>query len=268
MSASRAPTWHTVVDEPRGGPAYRVGERDGLVVAEWGGAVTLEVTRSGERVRLIVADGVDPFLLRKLESGPIVALERRLRGELTFHGGAVARGGRGLLLLGPSGAGKSTTVGALVARGCALVSDDMAWLDMLDGPPRLVPSESHLYLQEGPTRALGLEKEVDHVYWDETTKCGVPVPHADTTVPLAAVVRLEWGPEIELARHAGVGALDVLLPHVVRSGLPYRELWVTELDRLGRLTERVPVYSLTRPRAFERLGECSTVLMHLLEPEP
>ena len=68
--------------------------------------------------------------------------------------------------------------------------------------------------------------------------------------------------------HPFVGALDVLLPHVVRSGLPYRELWVTELDRLGRLTERVPVYSLTRPRAFERLGECSTVLMHLLEAEP
>jgi hypothetical protein len=81
-------------------------------------------------------------------------------------------------------------------------------------------------------------------------------------------VRLAWGPEIELARHAGVGALDVLLPHVVRSGLPYRELWVTELDRLGTLTERVPVYTLARPAAFDRLGECSTALMHLLEAEP
>lgn len=43
---------------------------------------------------------------------------------LVVHGSAVARAGRGILILGASGSGKSALALALVARGAALVADD------------------------------------------------------------------------------------------------------------------------------------------------
>jgi hypothetical protein len=54
---------------------------------------------------------------------------RTRAGRILVHAGAVAWGGRVLLLPGPSGAGKSRLVEALVRRGATYLSDDVAVLD-------------------------------------------------------------------------------------------------------------------------------------------
>lgn len=62
---------------------------------------------------------------------------------LTLHATAVARAGRGLLILGPSGSGKSSLALEMIGQGAALVADDRTVLTragdsvMLSCPPEL-----------------------------------------------------------------------------------------------------------------------------------
>jgi hypothetical protein len=61
---------------------------------------------------------------------------RLLQGSRRFalvHAGAVARHGRGLLVVGPPQAGKTTLAVALAAHGCEYYSDDVAPLSRADG---------------------------------------------------------------------------------------------------------------------------------------
>ena len=50
-------------------------------------------------------------------------------GRLALHAGVVAWRGAAFVVAGVQGAGKSTTVTALIQRGCAAISDDVAALD-------------------------------------------------------------------------------------------------------------------------------------------
>ncbi len=61
------------------------------------------------------------------------------------HGGAVAHGGRAIILPAPTGAGKSTLVAELVRRGAAYLSDEYALIDV-DG--RVHPYPRPLLLRD------------------------------------------------------------------------------------------------------------------------
>ena len=62
--------------------------------------------------------------------GQIVGTLTTLLTRLLFiHAGVVAFAGRGMVLLGHSGAGKTSTVAALVRKGAAYLSDEVALLD-------------------------------------------------------------------------------------------------------------------------------------------
>lgn len=62
--------------------------------------------------------------------GQIVGTLATLLPRLLFiHAGAVAVAGRGMILIGQSGAGKTSTVAALVRKGAAYLSDEVALLD-------------------------------------------------------------------------------------------------------------------------------------------
>jgi hypothetical protein len=60
--------------------------------------------------------------------GPALAAALHLRGIPMLHASAVAVDGKAILVAGPAGAGKSTLTAALVARGAALLAEDLAVL--------------------------------------------------------------------------------------------------------------------------------------------
>lgn len=64
--------------------------------------------------------------------GPMAATLLHRRGRLVMHAGALKFGDKAILIAGDKGAGKSTTVASLVARGVALVCDDVVGIDMDD----------------------------------------------------------------------------------------------------------------------------------------
>lgn len=90
---------------------------------------------AGLELRRPLPPGADP--LPEAHRLLLEATLGRERGHCVLHAGAVASGGRALLVLGASWAGKTTLVEALLQRGFALLSDDYAPLRAPD--LRVVP---------------------------------------------------------------------------------------------------------------------------------
>ena len=266
-----AVAWLLETKDAAGGVSYRLGKRGPNWIGEWGGCVWLEVTDEGRRVSLSNDGTVDPFFLAKVERGPVAALERRLRGELTLHASATSSPtGEGLLVLGESGAGKSTTAAALVRdRGHSLLADDIAWIDFEGDRAVIAPTEDHSYLSFAATSALGLTKVDDHVYWDDATKCGVPSRVAARAAPLGAIAIVAWSSDASMSMSMSTEKLSVLdamrdiLPHVSRCGITTPRARLAELDDLSRLLGSVFVYRVRRPKRFEALPEYLDTLTQL-----
>ena len=113
--------------------------------------VEVRQAASGRGLEILV-DGV----VGGVASDPLAAIPRvqralddavvRCQSEVAVvHGGAVAHGGRAIILPAPTGAGKSTLVAELVRRGAAYLSDEYALIDV-DG--RVHPYPRPLLLRD------------------------------------------------------------------------------------------------------------------------
>lgn len=97
----------------------------------------------------------DETLCAFLLSTVIVALLRQ-RGNLVLHANVVMTQRGAVAISGESGAGKSTALGALMARGCRMVTDDVAVLSLgSDGLVMVLPGISKLNLCEDAAEKLG-----------------------------------------------------------------------------------------------------------------
>ncbi len=84
--------------------------------------------------RLVWSIALPPGAAVSVLLGQIVGTLATLLQRLLFiHAGAVAFAGRGVILVGQSGAGKTSTVAALVRKGAAYLSDEVALLDPVTG---------------------------------------------------------------------------------------------------------------------------------------
>jgi hypothetical protein len=86
-----------------------------------------------------------------------VTLAMLQRGHLCLHASIVRIGGSVVALAGDSGAGKSTTAMALRARGHALLTDDVAIIDLGHDRPMAIPFRRNVHLLPDAAAALGLE---------------------------------------------------------------------------------------------------------------
>ena len=98
--------------------------------------------------------------IRQFLFGTAFALLCYQRGWLPVHAGAVAIGGRALLLAGASGAGKSTLVAALARRGHRILADDISVVGRQgSGAAVLLPAVARPKLWRDSIVALGLPVE-------------------------------------------------------------------------------------------------------------
>ena len=76
-----------------------------------------------------IAEQADLCLLQVYLQGYALGVQAMLAGKLVLHATTLCRNGKAIVLCGYSGSGKSTLAAALMAKGYALVSDEISILD-------------------------------------------------------------------------------------------------------------------------------------------
>ena len=219
-------------------------------VLSWAGRAKLRLSASE-----MVVDSVHLPFARQCVVGPGLGVVLHRRGRLVLHGSAVEVGGRAMVLLGQKGAGKSTTAAALLARGHALLTDDLVVIDFDEGRPHCAPGPVQMKLWPASADALGLADEIqpfmdglDKGVWFGARAVAHPVP-------VAAVCSLTWGEALQLSPLTGAPAFGAVFEHTY----PPRFLGAEAGGRLVaptvRLCEAVSVLRLERPQQLAEIGD-------------
>lgn len=170
------------------------------------------------------------------------------QGRLTLHGAGLAHDGRAIGILGQREHGKSSTAAWLLQRGWDAVSDDLLVLDgthVLAGP-RIVD------LRRETAERWDLGEYIGQVGSRERWRFATgPVP---PRLPLAALVELEWGSELDVSRIPVGERVGALFAH--------RPLDLPLTDPSSLLTAmRIPLFRLTRPRDLAGLDRSLALLL-------
>jgi hypothetical protein len=213
--------------------------------------------------------GIDEAALSLL--GPILGFVLRLHGITCLHASAVAVDGRAIALVGPQFAGKSTTAAALVARGHALVSEDVVplidrgtYYEVVPGYPaiRLWPKSIAMLYGSGVLLPLLTsrrdKRRLDLDYLGQSF-------HRDP-LPLAAIYSLNWrshddrAPMVEsVPSHQ---ALVMLVGDAYNNYALTTDMRAREFNLLGRLTQAVPLRSVTPHADPRRLPQLCTAILN------
>lgn len=200
----------------------------------------------------------DPGALRAQLLGSVMGALLHQRGLLPLHASVVAIGGRAIAFTGASGAGKSTLALDLQQRGYRIIGDDLCAIRFEDGRPVTSTGVTRLKLWAPSLHAAGhdthglepIAARHDKYHWP------APGPADDVTLPLAAIVTLDWSSDdIAVASLAGAEAVGALVSNTFRGVLVEpMGIGAAHLARCAAVARAVPVMRLTRPRDLAALG--------------
>lgn len=191
-----------------------------------------------------------------VESGGI-STALALRGVPLLHACAIEAGAGAFLVLGAAGSGKSTLAAAAVARGHALLADDIAALD--DSPPGVIvhPGASRLRMNEDTARAVGWDPDrLERVFAtpELPPKVFAPLATADGTLcdrprPVTAIFELggRHHERLTIEPLAPAAALPVLLRNTYGDATMDARLRSRQLPFWTRLAQHVPICAVTPP---------------------
>lgn len=211
--------------------ARREGE---VVVAEWS---QLGSFRSDRTPPFQAVPGLPAERVRKMEEGPVRALQRYLGGSGSLHASAVVLENAAIAFLGQSGAGKSTTAAMLcAARGASLLADDAL--------PILLDEQGGAQAEDGDTSLWLLPPGAGNSQQKVFSR-----PRAVSGVfPLKLLVRLvpAASDAFSVRRMRGADALRALAAAWIRFPLGYDE---RDFALLSEFYPRLPLVEIVRPRA-------------------
>jgi hypothetical protein len=191
--------------------------------------------------------------------GPVLAFVLRRRGTLALHASAVAMGGRAVAIAAAPGGGKSTTAAAFAERGVPIITEDvlpMAWRDgepwALSGYPRIRLWPETVAARYGTDDALPLLTPT----WTKRY-LDVRSQFQRDPLPLGSIVvlreRVTSAPRV--APLAGHEAAMQLVANSSMALYLDPAMRVAELDRIGALVERVPLFAAWPSDDLARVGE-------------
>lgn len=184
------------------------------------------------------------------------------RGFAMWHGSAVEKEGRAILFCGDSGAGKSTMAAAMTRRGANLVADDLSRIEPGEGTALIHPSATRIKLWGEAIGQFGWQDRIVQrdYYREDKFHCSPPRSQVERVMPLVAIVSLEIGEDVGLARLSGAQALETVLRQTM-----YRPEMLDALDGWGRqgalaaqIVANCPAYRLTRPKEYAALDDACT----------
>lgn len=211
----------------------------------------------GSHVTVDPAPGVEAADVRLYLLGRVFAILCYRRGLLPLHASAVRIGDRVVAFSGVSGVGKSTLAAALVARGHAIVADDVTAVDVSSGSAMARPAFPCLRLSRASIVGLAMKapsSAYETVYAKRPYAVSV---FAESPAPLGGIYLLRRVPSAAAPRIEPVGGLAAAM---ALSKAVYRR-------RIGRavagadtvfaavlaLAGTVPVYVLEYGTGFDTL---------------
>jgi len=198
----------------------------------------------------------------------------QLAGGVVLHGCVIELGGQAIIVLGPSGAGKSTTSAAFVVAGHALLSDDIAAIEVVDEEPIVHPGLTQLRVTPTTAHALGWDPQrLPLVFGSEMLGDKRRVQLSQATGSFCAQARriagiyvlhardsIEPGAPPEVAALKPRDAVPVLLANCYRISVLDHVQRGQLLGSLARVAQDVPVW---RVRAADDLAALPLLLKAL-----
>lgn len=213
----------------------------------------------GNRITCDPAPGTPEQTIRLPLLGIVMGVLLHQRGLLTFHASAVAIDDEAVAFIGWKGAGKSTTAAALQARGHTLITDDVLALDrMEDGHALVLPAFPQIKLWPESAAGLGYDPNTLPALSESVEKRALrPVEQfATRALPLGRIYFLDEGAEFHIESITGGERFTTLLSQAYAPRFLGSSASTTEyFDKCQQLTRHVPLYRLTRPMDFSRMGE-------------
>jgi len=235
---------------------YAYADSDIRVQVDAAGDVLFDTPRAryhvtgGRAVTIDTAPDTAPDALRYMVLHYCTPTLLNQRGLFALHANAIHTPGGAVLLAGQSGGGKSTLHAALLARGMAMLSDDIAVLRTGDSAIDVLPGLRRFRMTTEALARVQPPAERSYLLGGPRNKVALWAPPASFHVapaPLAAIYVLEpyTGDAITVERLAGYSAFRLLqaqaYPPLESMALP------AHLHAFGALVDRVAVFRIRRP---------------------
>lgn len=214
--------------------------------------------RDGTTISVCPAAAPDPAALRAHLLGSVMGALLHQRALLPLHASVVAIDGRAVAFTGASGAGKSTLALALQQRGYATIGDDLCAIRIDAGKPVTSTGVTRLKLWAPSLHAAGQATEglepiaarLDKYHWPGSSIVD------DVTLPLAAVVALDWSAGgIAIASLKGAEAVGALVMNTFRGALVEpMGVGPAHLARCAAVARSARMMRLARPRDLAAVG--------------
>ena len=244
----------------------------------WEAAPGAFLMAKDDEARYLVTDGRD-IVIESLGGGerklgaflvgkPFAALLQQ-RGLTTLRAGAVEAEGGAALFAGLKGAGKSTLVGALVERGCALLSDDFTGVEAnSDGRFLALPASTCLRLPADSLHVLGWRPQAFEKVHEDSDEHLMPAARLcaePTAVRAVYVLEPHHRADIEIRPANWTRGRSALLLHTFRKrflfGLGRQE---AHFRTIREMVTQTPVFLVRRPASsFQLPALAERVAAHL-----
>lgn len=231
-------------------PPGTVAVRDDRAEVWIGDGQCVDVDRAAATIRFRTAQRFSDDVVLHPFLGLPAAIAAHWLGRQVLHGGAFAHGDRAWAVLGDRESGKSSTLGWLLARGHAVLSDDILVLDSTT-------------LFAGP-RSVDLRGEAAAILGgDELGVVGsrprwrLRPPPGPACLPLGGIVHLAWDDALGVERLGARERLEGIVRNSVLRPGPEQQLALLELAAL-------PAWRLARPRDLAALDRAGAQLLAAL----
>lgn len=277
LAARDAGAWRFTIRRGRGAPArgpwyhHELGDdgrpwrslaRDGeRHVVRFSRQATFVISCDDRRITCRPAVSATIETIRQLFVGHVLPLVFAEAGALPLHASAVRTPSGVLAFVGATRRGKSTIAAALAARGCALVADDCAIVEIEGGDCHVRPMHVGLRLWPDALRVLPNGRRVAAGSGDGRSKTRVTagalgLATCESPAPLHRVYLLDPPRRPGAAAVAPVSGAEAVVALLVASfqlGMDRPAQLRRSFESLSTVAARVPVRRLRPPRGLQHL---------------
>jgi len=262
--------------QPKGKWFRHIRLSDGADYIEWSGLFEFLVSADGHRIACRALNGASRESFQTYLAGQVLSFALLKQGIEPLHATTVVIGGEAVAFLGDCGYGKSSLGAAFLQAGHRLLSDDLLVVKEQDDRFVVYPGPPRIKLFPDIARNLLGERATVTRMNNQTPKLVIPLDENEAVppegaLPLKAIYVLKppastRGPRITIRLLSGRRAFVELITNTFNTVVVEPNRLKRQFVLASRVTARVPVKSLSFPRAVARLPAVRQAVLSDLNP--